>query len=240
MTKQKSGKFTPPAWKQQQKEAKKTERVEARAQREQAANPPEAAAPSMTPQLAWPLPRPTKDSGDEYRFLNPYNFVRYLPPPNPPADDADAQLLTRCVPPPHDRYVGLTGRIVCQLETVTPLFISDSHDIRVTTVTLADGRQVEHKSYRFFQYDGKDAIPASSLRGMIRSVFEAVTNSPFTVFNAAERLEYRLDPAEARRFKPGIVRSLPTDDQPGVIALCEEAKIGAYYDDPILNLLDDS
>lgn len=166
--------------------------------------------------------------------------MRYLPAPDPPAGDADAQLLARCAPPPHDRYIGLTGRIVCRLEAVTPLFISDSHDVRVTTVTLADGRQVEHKSYRFFQYAGQDAIPASSLRGMIRSVFEAVTNSPFSVFNGDERLEYRLDPAEARRLKPGIVRSLPEGNQSGIIALCEEAKIGAYYDDPTLNLLDDS
>ena len=199
-----------------------------------------AAAASIASQLAWPLPRPTQDSGGTYRFLNPYNFVRYLPAPNPPSGDADAQLLVRCAPPPHDRYICLTGRIVCRLEAITPLFIADSHDVRVTTVTQANDQQKLHKSYRFFQYGGRDAIPATSLRGMIRSVFEAVTNSPFSVFNGDERLEYRLDPAEARRFKPGIVRSLPTDDQPGVIALCEEAKIGAYYNDPTRNLLDDS
>ncbi|MFZ1597719.1 MAG: TIGR03986 family CRISPR-associated RAMP protein, partial [Anaerolineae bacterium] len=183
--------------------------------------------------------RPT-ESRDQYRFLNPYNFVCYLPEPSIPPGDSDAQLLGRCPPPPHDRYIGLTGRITCTLETVTPLFIADSHDVRVTKVLLASGREVEHKSYRFFQYGGKDAIPATSLRGMIRSVFEAVTNSPLSVFDGDNRLEYRIDPAEARHFKPGIVRSLPKDGQPGVIALCEEAKAGAYYIDSRRNVLDDS
>ena len=242
MAKTKGKQFTPPAWKQQQKETKKHEHAKEHAQREQAVKPPVAPVAPATPQLPWPLPRPTQDSGNEYRFLNPYNLPRYLPPPSPPGDDADAQLLARCEPPPHHRYVGLTGRIVCQLEVITPLFIADSHDVRVTTVTQADGQQKQHKSYRFFQYDDKDAIPASSLRGMVRSMFEAVTNSPFSVFNGDERLEYRLDPAEARRFKPGIVRSLPADGQPGTIARCEEAKIAAYYknDDSTPNLLDGS
>jgi CRISPR-associated protein (TIGR03986 family) len=232
---------TTPSWKQHQKDAHKQARAEERRRHEQeVAGKAEPIRLQIPHTHSWPPARFTAEDARSYRFLNPYNFVRYLPAPNPPAGDADAQLLARCVPPPHDRYVGLTGRIVCRLEAVTPLFISDSHDVRVTTVTLTDGRQVEHKSYRFFQYDDRDAIPATSLRGMVRSMFEAVTNSPFSVFNGDERLEYRLDPAEARRFKPGIMRSLPEGDQPGVIALCEEAKVGAYYDDPTRNLLDDS
>ncbi|MFQ3684545.1 hypothetical protein [Roseiflexus sp.] len=64
-----------------------------------------------------------------------------------------------------------------------------------------------------------------------------VQNSPFSVFNGDERLEYRIDPAEAAGLKPGIVRSLPQGDQLGVIELCEEAKIGAYYDDSDQNVL---
>lgn len=223
-------------WKQQQKEKGKQDRV---AQREQQAAHAQQAAttPQETPTHSWPAPRQPTEPRDQYRFINPYNFVRYLPEPAIPPDDPDAQLLGRCMPPPHDRYVGLTGRITCTLEAVTPLFISDSHDIKEFPVV---GSEKKHKSYRFFQYEGKDAIPATSLRGMIRALFETVTNSPFTVFDGDERLEYRIDPAEARRFKPGIVQSLPKDGQPGVIALCEEAKASAYYDDPESNVLDDS
>lgn len=239
MAKHKGKSTGPSISRQQQKEAKKAKRAAER-ERQQVLAQAQAAKPQETPELSWPEPKQPMESRDSYRFLNPYNFVRYLPEPAIPPEDPDAQLLGRCAPPPHDRYVGLTGRITCTLEAVTPLFISDSHNIKVTKVRLSDGREVEHKSYRFFQYEGKDAIQATSLRGMIRSLFEAVTNSPFSVFNGEERLEYRIDPAEARRFKPGIVQSLPSGDQPGVIALCEEAKIGAYYDDPAANILDDS
>lgn len=198
--------------------------------------PPARVIKSSVLPVPWPAPKPPERRG-EYRFLNPYNFVRYLPEPVIPSNDPDAQLLGRCAPPPHDRYVGLTGRITCTLEAVTPLFISDSHDILVTTVPRLNATDVQHKSYRFFQYEGRDAIPATSLRGMIRSLFEAVTNAPFSVFNGDERLEYRIDPIEAQRFKPGIVQSLPDGDQPGVILLCEEAKIGAYYEDRKINVL---
>jgi CRISPR-associated protein (TIGR03986 family) len=228
---------------QRQKEAAKAKRAEERARQEQLAVAQveaQRAKAQATQTHPWPAPRQPTESHNAYRFLNPYNFVRYLPEPAIAPEDGDARLLGRCMPPPHDRYVGLSGRIVCHLAAETPLFISDSHDIKVTKKRLGDGREVEHKSYRFFQYDGKDAIPATSLRGMVRSMFETVTNAPFSVFNGDERLEYRIDPAEARNFKPGIVRSLPKDGQPGVIALCDEAKIGAYYDDPVKNILDES
>jgi CRISPR-associated protein (TIGR03986 family) len=115
-----------------------------------------------------------------HRFLNPYNFVRYLEQRRP-----ENHVLGDCPPPPHDRYVGLTGRITCTVEAKTPLFISDSHAI--------EEKPDDHKSYRFFQYDGKPALPASSLRGMVRSVFEAVTNSCFGVFDGG-----RLDIREGR------------------------------------------
>lgn len=196
-----------------------------------------SATPQRSPSLSWPRATEYSKSRENHRFLNPYNFVRYLDAPTIAPDDPAARLLGRCAPPPHDRYVGLAGRITCSLEAVTPLFISDSHDVQVTNVLLADGREVQHKSYRFFQYDGQDAIPATSIRGMIRSLFEAVTNAPFTVFNGSERLEYRIDPIEAQRFKPGIVQRLPDGDQLGVILLCEEAKIGSYYEDSSLNVL---
>ncbi len=112
----------------------------------------------------------TPAGNQAYRFLNPYNFVRLLTQPRP-----GNCVLGDCPPPPHDRYVGLTGRITCKVEAVTPLFISDSHAVSED----ANG----HKTYRFFQVDGQAALPASSLRGMFRSVFEAVTNSCFVAFD---------------------------------------------------------
>jgi CRISPR-associated protein (TIGR03986 family) len=141
--------------------------------------------------------KPRKTEG--YRFLNPYNFVRPLS-----ADSEAEPLLGRCEPPPHDRYVGRTGRIKCQLTVETPLFISDTHAVDVQTV--GDGRKKkEHPVYRFFEYEGDKAIPASSLRGMLRSVFEAATNSCFSVFSGHKRLSYHLPPYEALKLVPARV-----------------------------------
>ncbi|MFZ2489389.1 MAG: TIGR03986 family CRISPR-associated RAMP protein [Anaerolineae bacterium] len=230
------------AWKQQKKEMKTQHRVEN--QSGHVATNPEAQELSErqpTPiSHPWPSFVKTNPMSEEYRFLNPYNFIRYLPAARHKANDIDAQLLGCCTPPPHDRYSGLTGRITCNIKVVTPLFVADSHDVHVTTISLPSGKEVKHKSYRFFQYDGTDAIPATSLRGMIRSLFEAVTNSPFSVFKDDERLQYRLDLAETQRLKPGIVRSLPKDGMLGVVELCEEAKVGSYYNNPDLNVLDNS
>lgn len=135
---------------------------------------------------------PTQRSATQnYRFLNPYNFVRYLNKERP-----KNHVLGNCPPPPHDRYTGLTGTITCELENVSPLFIADAEEI--TPNFEADG----HNAYRFFKIVGekgekRPALPAASLRGMVRSVFEAVTNSCFGVFEQDEerrqksRLEYR-------------------------------------------------
>ncbi|MGC9400702.1 MAG: TIGR03986 family type III CRISPR-associated RAMP protein [Anaerolineae bacterium] len=133
------------------------------------------------------------------RFLNPYNFVRYLEQPRP-----EDHVLGDSPPPPHDRYVGLTGRITCTVEAKTPLFISDSHAV--------EEDDNGHKSYRFFQYDGKPALPASSLRGMVRSVFEAVTNSCFSTIHDRQ-LDFRLEARKAPSLRPAVVKKLPDSEK---------------------------
>ncbi len=132
----------------------------------------------------------------EYRFLNPYNFVRFMGKARPEND-----VLGNCPPPPHDRYTGLTGRISCKATAVTPLFVSDSHDVK--------GKEENaHKTYRFFKVDGHPAIPASSLRGMVRSVFEAVTNSCLAVFDD-RTLSYRPPRGKRQLYKHSIGELLP-------------------------------
>ena len=135
---------------------------------------------------------------EPYRFLNPYNFVSYLPSPLIDMKEAspEQKLLWRCPPPPHDRYVGLKGRITCEVKAVTPLFVSDSHAVKKD--------QHKHKSYRFFEYEGRAALPATTLRGAMRSVFEAVTNSCFSVFDS-RRLSYRLPATRATELVPSRI-----------------------------------
>lgn len=152
--------------------------------------------------LANPTPatRPTTGQSPSapYRFLNPYNFVRTLEVRNPKS----APLLGRCTPPPHDRYVGLTGRIKCRLTATTPIFVSDSEEVVEETV---NGKK--HRSHRFFRDpEGNIAIPGTSLRGAVRSIFEAATNSCFAHFAGNKRLSYHLAAGEARKLIPARVR----------------------------------
>lgn len=135
-----------------------------------------------------------------YRFLNPYNFVRPLNVLHPDREP----LLGNCPPQPHDRYVGLTGKLTCKVTVQTPVFISDAHALEIETVRER-GRSKEHPVYRFFQYEEQPALPASSLRGMVRSVFEAATNSCFPVFTGHRRLSYHLPPSEALKLVPARV-----------------------------------
>jgi len=142
-------------------------------------------------------------SGSGYRFLNPYNFVRFLDKGKEDPNDPEVTLLGRCLPPPHDRYIGITGKITCTLTTVTPLFISDSEGIETSNA---------HKSYRFFQVNNQYAIPATALRGMVRSVFEAGTNSCFSIIED-EQLNYRLDARQAASLKPAVITKLPNKEK---------------------------
>lgn len=180
--------------------------------------------------------RPTGPPAGEYRFYNPYNFVRFLkPPPAPgarpdqdaspapaqgqfaalaalrdrlptataPADPIARTLLGRCPPPPHDRALGLSGRLRCTLTAVTPLFVSDSEAVK--SDTPKEREHVEHRSFRFYRHGDRPAIPASSLRGMIRSLFEAATNSCMILMDGRRRLTRHVLPAEGWRLVPGRV-----------------------------------
>jgi CRISPR-associated protein (TIGR03986 family) len=160
-----------------------------------------------------PAPAPAS-SQRGYRFLNPYNFVRTLEVRHLHA----APLLGRCAPPPHDRYVGLTGRIRCCLTATTPIFVSDSEGIKEDTVNSK-----VHRHYRFFRDpNGNVAIPGTSLRGAVRSIFEAVTNSCFAHFAGEKRLSYHLPAGDASKLIPARVRI--TEQQEWVLDLLPGTK----------------
>lgn len=155
--------------------------------------------------------REKAQKGTSYRFLNPYNFVRYLPErPTKSDDPLEVQLLERCPPPPHDRWVGLSGKIECKMVAITPVFVAGSEGVQ------PDQKEPRHKHFRFFNIGGQKMIPASSLRGPVRSVFEMITNSCFANF-AGARLSYRLETGEARRLVPACVEK--TDDGRFVLRL---------------------
>ena len=112
-------------------------------------------------------------------FINPYNFVRQGPEPLEEHYREYARL---------DRYEGLSGRMEFTLQNLSPLFIADPEG---TTYRLKPGSSLNkpdyHKVADFFNVNGTLAIPGTSLKGMIRSVAEALSNSSFGVFTPDEK-----------------------------------------------------
>ena len=87
-------------------------------------------------------------------FVNPYTFVSLR----------EGKTLNTISP--KDKM--LTGKLVCTIHTKTPLAIPD----------LKNGITPEGiNKHPFFRVDGKAVIPGSSIRGVIRNVYEALTNS---------------------------------------------------------------
>jgi CRISPR-associated protein (TIGR03986 family) len=152
----------------------------------------------------WQPPKARPSGRDPDRFLNPYNFVRPLAyPKNEAGLGTDARLLGRCPPPPLDRYISLSGRIDCTLTTATPVFVSDSHEIQ---------REGEHRTFRFSRVGSRPVIPGTALRGPVRSVFEAVTNSCWEHVDGGRRLSRRVETNIAARLVPA---RLIWDDKTG-------------------------
>ena len=98
---------------------------------------------------------------DSVKFVNPYNFVSLGQGPERRTSSKNE----------------LTGVIKCRLTTATPLGIPDAAN------RTKDNDINDHYSYPFFKIGDKPAIPGSELRGMIRSVYETLSDSCFSVNN---------------------------------------------------------
>ena len=93
-----------------------------------------------------------------YQFINPYNFVPINLKKTERSDITKNQENT------------ITGYLDCQLRCKTPLAIPD------TSRKVKNDN--EHQKYPFFSVGGeKPVIPGSSIRGVIRSAYETITDS---------------------------------------------------------------
>jgi CRISPR-associated protein (TIGR03986 family) len=145
-------------------------------------------------------------------FTNPYNFVA---------------LGKKCIRKPYEEYKKgnlKTGWIECSLITKTPLFIPNT-----TNENAFMCAKKGHKSYDFFSYDdikGQDrtkqfsdpVIPASSIRGAIRAMYEAVTDSCMSTADD-EKILYKRTPT------PKLPGMLKKDDQGWYIHPCERVML---------------
>ena len=119
-------------------------------------------------------------------FLNPYTFIPAFP---------RARLrkpLTDDKPPCRNflRSAAWTGRIGVILTVETPLLLLDTAAHRPPK----NGDQ-EHKVYPVRLRDGRPYLSATSVKGMLRAAYEAITNSRFGVFEPpSERIKAQVIP----------------------------------------------
>ncbi len=113
-------------------------------------------------------------------FHNPYNFIPALPRDNVSGDLGDR------FPPGHERYHAdrWSGRISVKLTVVTPLVIPDA----AAATPYSENQNTGHKSFPIrLGPDGKPYLAPTSVKGMLRAAYEAVTNSRLAVFVGWER-----------------------------------------------------
>jgi len=116
--------------------------------------------------------------------MNPYGFVRL----GPAAQRATA---TR-----HDQFQGLSGCLHCRLTALTHLFVPKTQEV-------TKGKHQELALIRFA--DGRPLLPGSSLKGVIRSVAEAISGSCLTLpLGKGGEIEYRGRPPVTFRIPRGF------------------------------------
>lgn len=112
------------------------------------------------------------------QFFNPYHFIPLTQTEAekwPRFDDAKRER-------GHHQYQGLSGKIICQITLATPSFVGNSQ--QESTVDQQPNI-AEH-----FRYNGELAFPATSLRGMISSLFEPISRSNMRVLeNSAHTIK---------------------------------------------------
>jgi CRISPR-associated protein (TIGR03986 family) len=109
----------------------------------------------------------------------------------------------------------LSGTITLHLTTETPLLVAQ----RVNPEEEIPPRLENCK------INGHLALPGTALKGMLRSVLEAVTNACFVIFDG-ERLDYRMATQNALQLKAGRITRLPSGTQDGEIEEMDRAWIG--------------
>ena len=148
--------------------------------------------PQQTQQSYHTITTQRENRSDNY-FHNPYTFI-----PTPSRKDAkgfagDYDPLKNDLDHASLNKDLWTGHIPIKITTVTPLVLLKD-----------DGR--ERKPSEPQVYDVHSRIPEPSLRGMLRSAYEVVTNSRYSSFRNDDRLAYRMQPGEAAKLVPTIIK----------------------------------
>jgi CRISPR-associated protein (TIGR03986 family) len=136
-----------------------------------------------------PASQKPEKSMPESAFHNPYNFVPAPPRQTDHPDLGDHAPIGQHVLHP-DRY---TGVIRVKMTVQTPLLLPDAAMMKeYDKDDSSQGIKKDHKSFPVrVDADGKPYLPPTSIKGMLRSAYEAVTNSRLAVFPGVEASQSR-------------------------------------------------
>lgn len=146
-------------------------------------------------------------------FHNPYNFIPVLPRKVNHAELGDRH------PNGHGAYHSSlwSGRIAVELTIQTPLLIPDAAKVEVD--------RNDHKTFPVrIDSQGRPSLAPTAVKGMLRSAYEAVTNSRFGVFEKhSDRLAYRMQ----AKLGPIPARVERTDGDKLALQLMEASVLGS-------------
>lgn len=157
------------------------------------------------------------------QFNNPYNFTPWQPRPKSLSEEAGDAL-----PIGHDHYHKgcYNGTLSLRLTVQTPLLILDAQG-KNPSKSLHEQAFTVRKNPQ-----GHAFIPATSLKGMLRSAFETVTNSRLGVWESHDQLlGYRINPTEAKKLDLTPVRVEKTEEGWQLKQL-KAAKLKVYQNKP--------
>ncbi len=140
--------------------------------------------------------RSARPKGD---FHNPYNFVPAIPRNTSHPEFGDD------APSGHDRYIPdkFSGKLTVKMTVKTPLVVLDTARMSIN---------VNDKTHKEFPVrvdsDGKPYINPTAIKGMLRSAYEAITNSRMSSFTKHEdRLAFRMESTEGAMSVPARIEN---------------------------------
>lgn len=127
---------------------------------------------------------------DKEFFINPYTFLEGSKTVN--REEKEQPLGSH------------TGVFVCRIYPQTPLLIPDvleKKEIEDRKEKNTKNKEIKHFSYPFFKVGDKPVIPGSSIRGSLRSIYEALTDSCYSTARSGQYITARTKSP----FLPGLL-----------------------------------
>lgn len=160
-------------------------------------------------------------------FHNPYNFVPAIPRGSVTGELADGE------PIGHDTFYSnhLSGKLKVIMTVKTPLVVLDTarmslnanekthkeFPVRIKPLMDEDGNIVMNRNGQIVTVPD---INPTAIKGMLRSAYEAVTNSRMSIFSETERLAFRMGatPEETKEVFPAIIIKNGTESKVRILA----------------------